>query len=52
MDEYIQLMQDVDQLTQLIRAFYEGYVRQGFTEWQAILLCRTHIQSMFPHPTQ
>lgn len=46
LDKYMGLIEGVQQITALIKAFYDAYVQQGFTESQALALCCAHIQAL------
>lgn len=46
MDNYMELIEGVQQLTALIKAFYDAYIQQGFSDGQAMTLCCAHIQAL------
>lgn len=46
MDNYMELIECVQQITALIKAFYDAYIQQGFSEAQAMTLSCAHIQAI------
>ena len=46
MDNYLGMLEGVQQLTGLIKNLYDAYMQQGFSEVQAMTLCCAHIKAI------